>query len=414
MRTLSLLCMAMLVMILPACKKENISSSPVPGKKEIPAGVAPNFFKLPPNGQYVDLHFANGKKMSLYKVDTNYLLEYDMVLTPAQIEVLKANNASAGNTRGFQTQASKEWPHGRVYYAFNNNLSADDRAAITDAMNEWMYMVPSLQFIQRTNQPNFIYFVRTIDVSDSYVGMIGGGQVLNLATGDYWSMWLTAKHEIGHALGMFHEQSRTDRDDYITINWSNIRPEKHHNFQTYAETGYSGTQFGYFDFSSIMLYPSITTNDQFVFDTNIPTMTTHNGSTWGHNFWISYGDGETGQIMYGPPYAQANKVITSQSSDPMGESFDEYGYFIVTFYSDAACTQPYVLTEPKSITINNFSQYYSGGQSYYSTHYMPTITLPAGSSTFNVGEYHEYLNSYLGYTNSYEFHQCSVASGFGR
>ncbi|KAK6053983.1 astacin, partial [Cooperia oncophora] len=58
-----------------------------------------------------------------------------------------------------------------------------------------------------------------------------------------------------HAVGFFHEQSRTDRDDYITILWNNILPGMQGQFEKYGQ-GTIQTLGATYDYSSIMHYGS--------------------------------------------------------------------------------------------------------------------------------------------------------------
>ncbi|TNM90642.1 hypothetical protein fugu_002931 [Takifugu bimaculatus] len=57
-------------------------------------------------------------------------------------------------------------------------------------------------------------------------------------------------HEILHALGFHHEQSRSDRDRFVTINYANIQPGRQRNFRK-VQTNNLGTSYNY---RSVMHY----------------------------------------------------------------------------------------------------------------------------------------------------------------
>lgn len=65
----------------------------------------------------------------------------------------------------------------------------------------------------------------------------------------------TAEHEMMHALGFFHEQSRTDRDQYVRILWDNIINDDRirKNFKAYPKSMIDDLDFPY-DYNSLMHY----------------------------------------------------------------------------------------------------------------------------------------------------------------
>ena len=75
-------------------------------------------------------------------------------------------------------------------------------------------------------------------------------------------------HEIGHAVGLYHEQSRQHRDDHVTVRYCNIQKDKHRNFDIR-----SGVSYGSYDYWSIMHYPSRTDNPDFAINTDEPIIT---------------------------------------------------------------------------------------------------------------------------------------------
>ncbi|KIH63606.1 astacin [Ancylostoma duodenale] len=85
----------------------------------------------------------------------------------------------------------------------------------------------------------------------SYIGRIGGQQDLSLGHG--CGSVGTAAHEIGHAIGFYRTQSRHDRDNFITFNPQNVKPDWLDQFA--KQTTETNENYGItYDYGSIMHY----------------------------------------------------------------------------------------------------------------------------------------------------------------
>lgn len=136
------------------------------------------------------------------------------------------------------------WPGGIVPYEFDVNVTLANQQQALRAMMEWMN-VANVTFVVRTTEPDYLH-IQDSTANNSYVGPQGGLQIVNIVS---WQSHFVIVHELGHALGYWHEQSRADRDCYVQINFGNIQTGQTHNFQTER-----GGYYGPYDFDSVMHY----------------------------------------------------------------------------------------------------------------------------------------------------------------
>jgi hypothetical protein len=243
---------------------------------------------------------------------------------------LPRNTNSSTRAIGVYPTGYNLWAMAR--FTYDANLSSYQKQKIKQALLN-IQAKTNVRFYNATGQPthddkynidypyiNFRY-IGNKDTSDSNIGRIGGKQNINLADFAFYQPGVI-EHEICHALGMMHEQTRNDRDNYVIINTSNLTKKGQDNF---AKRKSNYTIRGGYDFNSVMGYSSMTSSTSMVNDTSKPMYTKKDGSliyqgrdlsdndrSWLNYYYLPY-------VARSDTYAELDTIVYNGNNERLTE-----------------------------------------------------------------------------------------------
>jgi hypothetical protein len=179
------------------------------------------------------------------------VIEGDMILgTVAEVDSVsrgirdgKIESRAAGTNLG-------KWPGGIIPYTIAAGFGNTSRGRIQLAMKNWASKSQNaVQFVPKASQHRF--WVRIVlwnrDYASTSVGM-QRGSIMQMPPGSSLGLFT---HELGHAIGQWHEQARQDRDTAVRIVYENIADGHKSQFD---KRGTKRNQYGPYDLSSVMHY----------------------------------------------------------------------------------------------------------------------------------------------------------------
>lgn len=147
------------------------------------------------------------------------LVEGDILIDAADYYLRYPSLAPNQLNAGQGVYVTSLWPNGRIPYQFDANVSQANRTLAEQAM-DWWEGVANVKFERCPGNAcggSFVH-IQSSDHNAAELGFKDRRQTFFIVD---WSKGIIA-HELGHTLGLEHEQVRANRDQFVRINAENI------------------------------------------------------------------------------------------------------------------------------------------------------------------------------------------------
>ena len=146
----------------------------------------------------------------------------------------------------------RRWESGVIPYTFSSSFSSEGRKVVEEAMEEFESKT-CLRFKPRSSERDYVH-IYSGSGCNSQVGRVGRMQGLSLGSGCLFKG--VAMHELMHATGFWHEQTRADRDEHVEVHLENVIKGYEFAFDKYGldRIDHLGADY---DTCSVMHYPEM-------------------------------------------------------------------------------------------------------------------------------------------------------------